>query len=74
MSLFASEIATGTWAQSKYGAPKREWGFSSMFGDQRRYPPGTPIIRTFRRLDYRDISETEYNALLADTDLSFTKM
>ncbi|GAB5560133.1 MAG: hypothetical protein SynsKO_17800 [Synoicihabitans sp.] len=74
VSLFASEIATGTWHQSKYGAPKREWGFNSMFGDQRRYPPGTPIIRTFRRLDYRDISEAEFNALKADANLSFTKM
>jgi len=74
VALFASEVATGTWAQSKYGAPRREWGFNSMFGSQRRYPPGTPIIRTFRRLDYRDISLAEFNALKNNTDLSFTKM
>ena len=74
VALFASEIALGTWAQSKYGAPRREWGFNSMFGSQRRYPPGTPIIRTFRRLDYRDITEAEYNALKANADLAFTKM
>jgi hypothetical protein len=74
VALFASEVSQGTWAQSKYGAPRREWGFNSMFGSQRRYPPGTPIIRTFRRLDYRDINAAEFNALKTNTDLSFTKM
>lgn len=74
VALFASETAVGTWWQSKYGAPRREWGFNSMFGSQRRYPPGTPIVRTFRRLDYRDITEAEYTALKTNTDLSFTKM
>ncbi len=74
VALFASETAVGPWADSKYGAPRREWGFNSMFGSQRRYPPGTPIIRTFRRLDYRDITEAEFNALRADANLSFTLM
>ncbi len=74
VALFASETAVGPWADSKYGAPRREWGFNSMFGSQRRYPPGTPIICTFRRLDYRDITEAEFNALRADANLSFTLM
>lgn len=74
VALFESEVATGTWTRAKYGAPRREWGFNSLFGSQRRYPPGTPIIRTFRRLDYRDISSAEWTALKADTNLSFTEM
>ncbi len=74
VALFESEVATGTWNQSKYGAPRREWGFNSLFGSQRRYPPGTPIIRTFRRLDYRDITESEWTTLKGDANLSFTKM
>jgi len=74
VALFESEVATGTWHDAKYGAPRREWGFNSMFGTQRRYPPGTPIIRTFRRLDYRDISQAEFKQLSDDTNLSFTKM
>lgn len=74
VALFESEVATGTWHQSKYGAPRREWGFNSMFGSQRRYPPGTPIIRTFRRLDYRDITKAEWDSLKGNTDLAFTKM
>jgi len=74
VALFESEVARGTWNKAKYGAPRREWGFNSMFGSQRRYPPGTPIIRTFRRLDYRDITEDEFTALIADPVLSFNKM
>lgn len=74
VALFESEIARGAWNSAKYGAPKREWGFNSMFGSQRRYPPGTPIIRTFRRLDYRDVSIPEFNTLLADAHLNFTAM
>lgn len=74
VALFESEVATGTWHQSKYGAPRREWGFNSMFGSQRRYPPGTPIIRTFRRLDYRDITKAEWDSLKGNADLAFVKM
>lgn len=74
VALFESEVATGTWNNAKYGAPRREWGFNSMFGSQRRYPPGTPIIRTFRRLDYRDVSNAEFTTLLADANLNFTAM
>lgn len=74
VALFESEIARGTWAQARYGAPRREWGFNSMFGTQRRYPPGTPIIRTFRRLDYRDINASEFDALRTNANLSFTQM
>jgi Tfp pilus assembly protein PilX len=74
VALFESEVATGTWHSAKYGAPRREWGFNSMFGSQRRYPPGSPIIRTFRRLDYRDITKAEWDALKGDTNLAFTQM
>ena len=74
VALFGSEVATGTWNDARYGAPRREWGFNSMFGSQRRYPPGTPIIRTFRRLDYRDMTKAEWDTLKANTDLAFTEM
>lgn len=73
VALFESEIARGKWSSAKYGAPKREWGFNSMFGNG-QYPPGTPIVRTYRRLDFRDITKAEYDALLADVNLGFTEM
>ncbi len=73
VALFESEIATGPWKNSKYGAPKREWGFNSLYAGG-SYPPGTPILRTYRRLDYRDLSPAEFSALLADTKYSFLSM
>ncbi|MFH1497011.1 MAG: hypothetical protein ABII82_04215 [Verrucomicrobiota bacterium] len=73
VALFESEIARGKWSAAKYGAPNREWGFNSMFGNG-QYPPGTPIVRTYRRLDYRDITKPEYDTLLANADLDFTPM
>lgn len=73
VALFNSEIATGTWASASYGAPVREWGFNKMFSSGRQ-PPGTPMLRAFRRLDYRDISKAEFDELLANTDYDFTSM
>ncbi len=73
IALFNSEIATGPWKNTKYSPPKREWGFNSMFGGG-TYPPGTPRLRTYRRLDYRDLSDAEFNTLLADTRLNFLSM
>lgn len=74
VALFESQVATRAWTHAKYGAPRREWGFNAMFGSQRRYPPGTPIIRTFRRVDYRDLGQAEFDTLVDDADLNFTAM
>ena len=73
VALFESEIATGPWKNAKYGAPNREWGFNSLFANG-SYPPSTPILRTYRRLDYRDLSPTEFSTLLADTRFNFLSM
>jgi hypothetical protein len=32
------------------------------------------MIRSFRRLDYRDISAADYNSLLANTTYGFREM
>jgi hypothetical protein len=73
VALFHSEIATGRWIDASYSAPTREWGFNRMFADGRQ-PPGTPMLRSFRRLDYRDLAEADFNALLANTAYDFTEM
>lgn len=64
VALFQSEV---NWKhmtdnQSWYSPPKRNWGFSSLFqnGD---FPPGTPMVRDFRRKHFRFISKTDYAAL-----------
>ena len=73
VALFNSEVATGRWIDASYGAPTREWGFNRMFADGRQ-PPGTPMLRSFRRLDYRDISEADFNSLLSNTTYGFREM
>lgn len=73
VALFNSEVATGRWIHASYGAPTREWGFNKMFA-QGRQPPGTPMLRSFRRLDYRDLAEADFNSLLANTTYDFREM
>jgi hypothetical protein len=73
VALFNSTIATGGWASARYSAPTREWGFSQMF-QQGRQPPGTPMLRTFRRVTYGDLTTAQFNALRNDSTLGFTSM
>jgi len=73
VALFASQVATGTWNSSRYSPPARQWGHNLMFAGG-RYPPGTPRLRTFRRLDYRDLTQGEFNTLLATARLNFREM
>jgi hypothetical protein len=73
VALFNSTVATGAWSSARYNPPTREWGFSQMF-QQGRQPPGTPMLRTFRRLGYADLTPAQFNTLLNDTMLGFTSM
>lgn len=73
VALFNSEIATGQWTSASYGAPTREWGFNKMYAEGRQ-PPGTPKIRTYRRLDYRDLSQADFNTMLNNANYGFTEM
>ena len=73
VALFNSTVATGAWSSARYSPPTREWGFSQMF-QQGRQPPGTPMLRTFRRVTYGDLTAAQFNTLLNDTTLGFTSM
>ncbi len=73
VALFNSTIATGPWSSARYDPPTREWGFSDMFQNGRQ-PPGTPMLRTFRRVTYADLTATQFNTLLNNTTLGFTSM
>lgn len=64
VALFESRVATEPWSIRYYNAPSRFWGFNEMFGEG-RYPPQTPRVRTYRRVDFRDLSATEYADLKA---------
>ena len=63
VALFQSEVATQPWTGSVYSPPNRDWGFHELFA-QGFYPPGTPNTRTFRRIDFRDLTPTAYTAAL----------
>lgn len=73
VALFNSAHGTGAWPKALYGAPTRKWGFHDFLKDG-KYPPFTPTLRTYRRIDYRDITKTEYEALLADNANGFRQM
>lgn len=63
VSLFTSEAAWEPWdVQYVYYPPFREYGFHEHFKNN-RFPPGTPIIRSFMKKQRRDIFEGEYNEL-----------
>ncbi len=62
VAMFESEIATEKWGSSGvYSAPNRDWGFHSKLAEG-YYPPGTPNTRTYRRIDFKDMAESEYIA------------
>lgn len=67
VALFESEVATGRWGKSNvYNPPNRNWGFNTLFDSgTRRFPPGTPNIRSYRRVDYRELNSTEFATALA---------
>lgn len=73
VALFRSQVATGPWSSARYSPPRREWGFNSMYSEG-NYPPGTPRLRTYRRLDYRDLTQAQFDDLLGDARLDFIAM
>jgi hypothetical protein len=73
VALFNSQVATGPWNNATYGAPTRVWGFNQMF-QQGRQPPGTPRIRSFRRVSFADLTKAQFDTLLANTSFNFTSM
>jgi hypothetical protein len=66
VALFESEVATEPWGKSNvYDPPTRDWGFNSLYAEG-FYPPGTPNTRDSRRVNYRNLTESEYAAALSD--------
>ena len=58
--LFESRVFTEPHGSSNYySPPNRNWGFNKLFG-QGTYPPGTPRVLSYRRVDFTDLSAAEY--------------
>ncbi|MFA5256907.1 MAG: hypothetical protein WC360_02045 [Opitutales bacterium] len=65
VALFESEVSRDIWGQSDvYDAPNRNWGFNTLFANG-LYPPGTPNTRTYRRVNFHNLSEAEWATALA---------
>ncbi len=65
VALFENRIFTEPHGiSSYYSPPTRNWGFNSMFREG-RYPPGTPRVMSYRRVDFTDMTSAEYEAAKA---------
>ena len=47
-----------------YYPPIRDWGYHSLFSEG-NFPPGTPLVRTYRRLYYKEIDKNTYDSAVA---------
>ncbi|WOO39942.1 hypothetical protein [Rubellicoccus peritrichatus] len=68
VSLYESEVrplGAPTNFNDYYTPPIRDWGFSDLF-KAGNYPPGTPLVRTYRRLMYEEMEETSYNTAMTN--------
>ncbi len=57
--LFESRVFTEPHGGGYYSPPNRNWGFNKLFG-QGTYPPGTPRVLSYRRVDFTDLTAAEY--------------
>jgi hypothetical protein len=68
VGLFQSEIATKPWPGTGgnfYNPPIRSWSFSSVFAGG-TYPPGTPNSRTYKRINYTEMTAAQWNAAMSN--------
>lgn len=68
VSLYESEVrpyGAPTNFNDYYTPPIRDWGFSDLF-KAGNYPPGTPLVRTYRRLMYEEMNESSYNTAMSN--------
>jgi len=62
--LYECEIDDSTWSTDYYNPPNRGYGFNDLFAAG-TYPPGTPLLRAYRRINYTNISESTYNSAIS---------
>ena len=62
VSLFESRIASEPWSTDYYSPPARNWGFNDLFAEG-RYPPGTPRVMSYRRVDFTNLNDASYQTV-----------
>jgi len=63
--MYESRVADEPWGLRFYGPPTRLWGFNTLFGTDQRYPPQMPLVMSYRRVDFTDLTKAQYDALKA---------
>jgi hypothetical protein len=64
VALFECRVAVEPRNNNIYGAPTRYYGFCDLLKNG-RFPPGTPRVMSYRRVDYTDLTKAEYDAAIA---------
>jgi hypothetical protein len=63
VNLYASKFALGRYTSGiYYQAPHRHWGFDDLF-ESGVFPPATPQAWSIRRMNFNDLSATQYSNL-----------
>jgi hypothetical protein len=63
--MYESRVADEPWGLRFYSPPTRLWGFNTLFGTEQRYPPQMPLVMSYRRVDFTDLTKAEYDAMKA---------
>jgi hypothetical protein len=70
VSLFESEVrpdGAPSNFNDYYVPPTRDWGYSTLFGAG-EFPPGTPVVRNYRMINFSSITKAEYDAAIEALD------
>lgn len=62
VAMYESTVGVEPWSLRVYDAPIRLWGFNDLFANG-QFPPLTPKVMSYRRVDFTDINKADYNAL-----------
>ncbi len=62
VAMYESTVAIEPWSLRLYDAPVRLWGFNDLFANG-QFPPLTPKVMSYRRVDFTDITKSQYDAL-----------
>ncbi len=61
VAMYESTVGVEPWSLRVYEAPTRLWGFNDLFANG-TFPPLTPKVMSYRRVDFTDINKTQYDA------------
>lgn len=68
VAMYESTVGVEPWSLRLYDAPVRLWGFNDLFANG-LFPPLTPKVMSYRRVDFTDINKSQYDALKASWGL-----